>query len=141
MTNAVCQSKIRLKIGAQIPHRYLPGEDDERPRIAASESQSWPFIKTRIAGVEYIIGFDDENHRITLIQTIDREFRAANGLRVGSKIKITREQLNIHRLWYTFAGMTPDGWRIIVADDQKSLDNLKSGETRSVTVGGFLKIR
>jgi len=136
----VAQSGIKLKIGATLPHRYLPREDDEHPVMASSESQVWPFIEAKVRGVKYIIGFDDGDHRIRFIHTIDRAFRTADGLHVGSKTQVTLDQLNVRHFWYTFAGTTRDGWQIIVADTEESLSNMKAGETRTVTIGGFSKV-
>jgi hypothetical protein len=47
-TTVVAQPDIKLKIGAKLPHKYLPGEEEEERRIATHPSQSRPFIEKTI---------------------------------------------------------------------------------------------
>ncbi len=135
-TATVAQCKLHLRIGAKVPVKCLP--DGETRYVATHPSQFRPFIERIVAGVNYTIAFDEENQHIKYIHTIDRAFRTANRLRFGSQIKITRKQITGGYGWYTFAGRTPDGWDIIVADIA-SLNDWKEGEKRSVTIGGFKK--
>lgn len=138
-TATVAQCKIHLRIGAKVPAKCLPSEDEDTRYVATHPSQSRPFIERIVAGVKYTIAFDEETHHIKYIHTSDRAFRTANRLRIGSQIKVTRKHITGgYGGWYTFAGRTPDGWDIIVADEA-SLNDWKDGETRSVTIGGFKK--
>jgi hypothetical protein len=138
-TIVVAQSDLKLKIGAKLPHKYLPREDEEERRIATNTSQSRPFIEKAIAGVKYTIAYDEQTRKIRYIHTLDRAFRTKNGLHVGSNIEVTREEIHSFGGWYTFAGTTPDGWQIISAKDESSLGEWKEGETKTITIGGFSK--
>jgi hypothetical protein len=132
----VAQSDIKLKIGAKLPRQYVL---EFAGQIATHPSQFRPFIKETIAHVKYTIAFDEENRKIRYIHTVDRAFRTANGLHVGSEIKVTRKQLHSFGDWYTFAGTTPDGWQIISAETEASLGEWKESERKTVTIGGFSK--
>lgn len=135
---AVAQCKLQLKIGAKISAKCLPNKDEALDRVATAPSQSRPFIKLKIAGVQYTVAFDEETRRIKYIHTSDRTFRTVNGLQAGSQIKVTQEQLTDgFGGWYTFAGQTPDGWDVIVGTDL--LNDWKKGEVRTLTIGGFKK--
>ena len=133
---AVAQSKLSLRVGAKIPTKYLPSEDEDTNYVATHPSQFRPFIERTIAGVKYTIAFDEDTHRIKYIHTTDRAFRTAHGLRVGSQITVARKQITGgFGGWYTCAGRTSEGWDIIVAD----LSDWKEGATRMVVIGGFKK--
>jgi hypothetical protein len=135
---AIAQCNIKLKIGARLPIKCLPTEDEGDKHVATHPSQFRPFIERVVGGVKYTIAFDEETHHIKYIHTIDRAFRTANGLRIGSQIKVSLKQITGgDGGWYTFAGRTPDGWDIIIASG--ALDDRKEGETRTVIVGGFKK--
>jgi hypothetical protein len=135
---AIAQCDIKLKIGAKLPVKCLPTEDEGDKYVATSPSQFRPSVARVIGGVKYTIAFDEETHHIKYIHTIDRAFRTKNGLRVGAQIKVSLNQITGgYGGWYTFAGRAPDGWDIIIGSG--TLDDWKEGETRMVTVGGFKK--
>jgi hypothetical protein len=137
-TAAIAQCKINLKIGASLPVKCLPTEDEDKPRVATAPAQSRPFIKRVVGGIKYMIAYDDETHRIKFIHTVDRAFQTKNGLRVGYQIKVSRKQITGGCCgWYTFAGSTPDGWDIIISPE--NLDDWREGETRTVAIGAFKK--
>jgi opacity protein-like surface antigen len=137
-TATAAQCNIKLRIGAKVPVKCLPTEDDETRYVATHPSTFRPFIERVVAGVTYTIAFDEDTHQIKYIHTIDRAFRTSNGLRIGSHIRVSAKQITGgYGGWYTFAGRTPDGWDIIIADEP--LNDWKEGETRMVTVGGFKK--
>ena len=133
---AVAQSDIKLKVGAKLPRKYVLESEGQ---MATHPSQFRPFIKKTIARVQYTIAFDEENRKIRYIHTLDRAFRTANGLHVGSKIQVSQKQLNSFGGWYTFAGTTPDGWQIISAETAASLGEWKENERKMITIGGFSK--
>ena len=87
----VAQSDIKLKVGAKLPRKYALESEGQ---MATHPSQLRPFIKKTIARVKYTIAFDEENRKIRYIHTVDRAFRTANGLHIGSKIKVTRKQVH-----------------------------------------------
>jgi len=132
----VAQSDIKLKVGAKLPRKYVLESEGQ---MATHPSQFRPFIKKTIARVKYTIAFDQENRKILYIHTLDKAFRTANGLHVGSKIKVTRKQIRSFGGWYTFAGSTPDGWQIISAESEASLGGWKESERKTITIGGFSK--
>ena len=73
------QVNLHLKIGARIPIRYLPSEDEEGKYIATHPSQFRPYIEKMVDGVRYIIAYDGETRKIKYIQTTDRSFRTKKG--------------------------------------------------------------
>src|SRR5215831_12840125 len=75
----LAQCNIKLKIGARLPVKCLPTEDEGDKLVATHPSQSRPFIDRVVGGVKYTIAFDEETHHIKYIHTIDRAFRTANG--------------------------------------------------------------
>lgn len=137
-TITAAQCKLSPKLGAKIPAKCLPQEDDGQPRIAIAASDSRPFIQGIFRSVRYIVAYDEDTRRIKYIQTLDRVFRTANGLHVGSQIKVTQDQISGGCCgWYTFAGRTPDGWDIIIPN--VDANDWKAGETRTVVIAGFKK--
>ncbi len=137
-TVTVAQCNIKLRIGARVPVKCLPTGDEDNKYVATHPSQFRPFIERAIASVKYTIAFDEETHHIKYIHTSDRTFRTANGLRIGSQIKVSLKQITGgDGGWYTFAGRTSDGWDIIIAAEP--LNDWKEGETRMVIIGGFKK--
>ena len=142
---AVAQSEIKLKIGAKLPREYVK---ESQGQMATHPNQFRPFIRKTIADVNYIIAFDEENRKIRWIYTMDEDFCTAKGLCVGSKIKVTRDQLKIYPTWYIYAPITSDGWLPVVGsslldgfdeNSENSLSNLKNGEIRTVEISGFQK--
>ena len=103
----VQQSDIKLEIGAKLPRKYIPRKITQQ--IATHPSQFRPYIRKTIADVDYIIAFDEKTREIRYIHTYDKDFRTVNGLRVGSVITFTREQLDIIPSWEIRAPATPDG--------------------------------
>jgi hypothetical protein len=137
-TASVAQCNLKLRIGAQVPVKCLPTGDEDNKYVATHPSQFRPAIERVVGRVKYTIAFDDDTHHIKYIHTSDRAFRTANGLRIGSQIKVSLKQITGgDGGWYTFAGRTSDGWDVIIAD--QPLNDWKEGETRMVTVGGFKK--
>jgi len=130
------QSDIKLRIGAKLPRKYTNNSEGQ---IVTAPSQSRPFIRKTIAKVDYIIAFEEKSRKIRFIQTLDKDFRTSNGLHTGSKITLNQKQLNIYQNWHIFAPTTPDGWRPIVIGNEDSLNKLKNGETKTITIGGFIK--
>jgi hypothetical protein len=138
---AVPQSDIKLSIGAKLPRKYVSAKIG---KIATHPSQFRPYINKTIADVDYIIAFDEKTREIRYIHTADKDFRTVNGLRVGSKITITREKLEILPSWEIRAPATPDGWLPVVGLDLPMLnrdfvEKLKDGEPAEMTISSFSK--
>ena len=141
----LAQSNFKLEIGAELPRKYA---DKSKGQMATHPSQFRPFIIKTVAKVRYTIAFEEKSRRIRFIHTVDKNFRTANGLRVGSKITVSKNELSVYPSWYIFAPETSDEWLPIVGSDlpivlndkiEDSLSNLKDGETKTVTVLGFIK--
>ena len=132
------ECKLNLKLGAKIPANCLALEGEELKLLATHPGQLRPFIERIVRKVKYAIAYDEKTHRIKYIHTVDQAFRTANGLHVGSQIKVTREQVSGgFGGWYTFGGRTSDGWDIIIPDVDS--DDWESDEIRTVMVSGFKK--
>ncbi|HEY9404086.1 MAG TPA: hypothetical protein VIQ24_15615 [Pyrinomonadaceae bacterium] len=94
--------------------------------------------------IEYTVAFDEKTHEIKYIKTSDKDFVAEDGLRIGSELSLTREQFNIIPAWEIYAPTTPDGWLPHIGYDlyllgMDSISKLKDGETRTVSISGFVK--
>ena len=136
------QSDLKLQIGARLPAKYVPKNLNQY--VMTHPSQTRPFIRTSVRKVNYLIAFDAKTFKIRYIQTFDKKFQTVNGLRVGSEIEVTREQLNIYPGWYILGPETPDGWHPILGADlplqgQEKFDNLKPGQSVKVTIESFSK--
>jgi len=136
------QSDIKLEVGAKLPRKYVPRKITQQ--IATHPSQFRPYIHKTIADVDYLIAFDEKTREIHYIHTDDKDFRTVNGLRVGSAITFTREQLDIIPSWEIRAPATPDGWYPVVGMDLPMLggdfvEKLKDGEPATMQIGSFSK--
>ncbi|HEY5839614.1 MAG TPA: hypothetical protein VIT19_11305 [Pyrinomonadaceae bacterium] len=136
------QRAIKLEIGAKLDRQYIPKKIAEE--IVTSSAQTRPFIKQSVGGVEYIIAFDAKTREIKYLHTTDENFRSKNGLRVGSEIALTRQQLIVIPSWEIRAPITSDGWYPVVGWDIVPLDfdlvgSFKGNETRMVSIDGFSK--
>ena len=90
----VPQDDIKLEVGAKLNRKYLPKKVNVY--IATHPSNFRPYIRRKIAGVEYLIAYDEKSRRITYIHTSDTKFHTAGGLKVGSQISLTRDQLIVY---------------------------------------------
>lgn len=133
---AEAQSDIKLKIGAKLPNKYVTESDGQ---IATHPNTFRPFIKKKIDNVQYTIAFEEKSRKIRFIHTTDKSFQTKNGLRVGSEISLSRNQLSVNPIWYIFAPTTSDGWRPIINASEESLSKLKDNETKTFIIGGFIK--
>lgn len=136
------QSDIRLEVGAKLPRKYVSRKVTQQ--IATHPGQTRPYIHKTIANVDYLIAFDEKTREIRYIHTDDKDFHTVNGLRVGSAITFTREQLDIIPGWEIRAPATPDGWYPVVGVDLPMLggdfvEKLKDGVPTTMQIESFSK--
>jgi hypothetical protein len=136
------KSDIKLEIGAKLNRKYIPRKISEE--ILTHPSQTRPFIKRTIDGVEYIIAFDQRTREIRYIHTDDKNFRTKNGLRVGSEISVAKNQIVSYPGWEVRAPITPDGWYPVVGYDLPKIgtspdDASQKSSTLTLTIIGFSK--
>jgi hypothetical protein len=106
------QSSIKLEIGARLKKRDVPRES---PNLYMTHpAQTRPYIERNIDGVDYIIAYDEKSRVIKYITTNDEDFRTANGLRVGSYIEVSKEEVIAYPGWEIRAPETSDGWYPII---------------------------
>lgn len=133
----VQHSDIELEIGAKLSRKCIPRKITQQ--IFTHSSQTRPYIPKTIADVDYTIAFDEKMREIRYIHTSDKDFTTLNGLRVGSEITFTREELLIFPGWEIRAPATPDGWYPVIAIDLPTLagdfiEKLKDGESTALTI-------
>jgi hypothetical protein len=137
----VPRDKIKLDVGAKLNRKYLPKKVNEQ--IATHPNQLRSFIRRKIAGVQYLIAYDEKSREIRYIHTTDKNFHTAGGLKVGSEIPLRQEQLTVHPSWEIRAPISSDGWYPVVGDNlpigYDLVGSFKNGETKMVTIVGFSK--
>jgi hypothetical protein len=106
------QSSIKLEIGAKLKKRDFP--KTSRKLYMTHPAQMRPYIEKNIDGVDYIIAYDEKSRVIKYITTNDEDFRTANGLRVGSYIEVSKEEVIAYPGWEIRAPQTSDGWYPII---------------------------
>ena len=136
----VPQSDIKLEIGAKLDRKLIPRKIIQI--TATSPGQLRPYIQRTIDGVTYIISFDEKTRKIKYIHTSDKNFRAANGLRVGSNISVAKNEIVSYPGWEIRAPITSDGWYPVVGYDMPKLggiseDTFRKSDTAKLTVVGF----
>jgi hypothetical protein len=144
---ASAQSDINLQINAKLPQRYVPRRIKEAMVTGPNHTPARPFIRRTVGGIEYYIAFQEKTRKIKYIQTHDKNFQTENGLRAGSEIIVTKDQLTIGPWWwYILAPATPDGWLPVLdqlAGDEGNLrqllGKLKEGEKATIKIVSFIK--
>jgi len=112
MAAPAAEPKLRLKIGARLNARLVPKTPTNW--TTSHVSQFDPCIERSVEGARYRIAYEQKTRRITFLYTQDEAFRTADGLRVGSYIEVTREQIHPYPGWYIFGPATRDGWRPVL---------------------------
>jgi len=138
----VSQSDVKLEIGAKLNRKFIPRKISQM--IATHPNQLRPFIKQTIDGVTYVIAFDEKTREIKYIHTDDKNFRTANGLRVGADLSVAKNELVSYLGWEIRAPVTPDGWYPVVGYDMPKVGGmsgvgLRDSDTATLTVVGFSK--
>jgi len=73
-----------------------------------------PCVERYFDGVRYTVAFSKETKRITYLCTEDEKFRTADGLRVGSEIAVSEEDVRAWPGWEIHGPTTSDGWRPLI---------------------------
>ena len=76
-----------------------------------------PSIEKKISGISYRIAYETENNRIVQISTADPNFETSDGVRPGSYIEATREQILVTKNSDILGPKTKDGWETVLGTD------------------------
>lgn len=109
-------SDINLVIGAKLAAPQV--SKPSKPRTRTGTYTSSPFIENELDNIKYLIAYDEKTHVITYINTSDLEFRTADGLKVGSCLKLNQHQVTIYPKWEIHGPETTDGWRPVIGYDR-----------------------
>ena len=103
---------IKLEVGSVLPARYVPKRN--RNFYMTHSAQFRPFIERDVAGVRYVIAYDEKRRLIKYISTSDKYFRSADGFQVGGYIEVHNEQLSVYPGWEIRGPEDKDGWQPLV---------------------------
>lgn len=136
------------KIGAEMNRKWIQG--DGHNLCMTHPAQLDPCVQQLFDGVRYTIGYSKETRRVTYLYTDDKNFRTADGLKVGDSIPISDDSVRALPGWHVEAPITRDGWRPILGYDQKiklrdgtvlNLRDKDSKKSGTAIILGFCKLR
>jgi hypothetical protein len=138
-------SIFKLEIGSNIDREYLP--DSLNHFILTHPSQFRPYIEVTIHNVDYIIAFNEKTLEIKYIYTDDKDFKTVQGLKVGSEISLTKDDIIIYPGWDVCSKNSYDGWYPIVGYNFSNNDSttfisketFKDLSSKSFKILGFSK--
>jgi len=107
-----CQSTIELEIGGIIDKKFL--SDTSSNFILTSPSQFRPYFVISIDSVDYIIAYDKMTLEIKYIITNDKDFKTTQGLKIGSEISLSSDEVLIYPGWNVYSKISDDDWDPIV---------------------------
>jgi len=97
-----------------------------------SSAQLDPCVQRTFDGITYTIAYREQTHRVSYVYTNDKNFRTADGLKVGDSIPVSKETVFGEPGWQSFAPSTRDGWLPIVGFDGLRI-TLKDGTVIDLT--------
>lgn len=117
------------EIGFEIPSKYTKNtncnekenKDCKKQLFRTYSNKYEPFLKKEIDNVVYIIGYDEKSNQITFINTSDLRFRTKEGLKVGSELELTKEQIDKIPEWEIHAPADEDGWKPVIGYDEPEI--------------------
>lgn len=111
---------IKLEVGFVLPKAYIDKKQDEMRKkpyretlldgILTPSKQVLPFVEDEIAGISYMIAYDEETREIKYIFTRDKSFKIEAGMKAGDCITYAEEQLVPYSKWNIRGPKTKDGW-------------------------------
>jgi hypothetical protein len=112
---------IELEIDFVLPKSYIEKKQQEArdnpsnrelmlDEIFTPSKQMRPFVEEEIAGISYVIAYDEKSSKVKYILTHDESFRTEVGLKVGDCVTYAEEQLAPYTKWNIRGPETKDGW-------------------------------
>ena len=106
------KADIKLEVGSVLPVKYVPKNN---PHIYMTHpAQLRPFIERDVAGVRYVIAYDQKSRVIKYISTDDKKFKSADGLQVGGYVEVSNEQVTVYRGWEIRGPEDKNGWHPLI---------------------------
>ena len=146
----VQKNDIKLEVGSVLSAKYVPKKN--RKLYLTHSAQLRPYIERNVAGIKYIIAYEDKSRVIKYISTNDKKFKSADGLQVDSYIEVKGEQIRAYPGWEVRGPETKDGWETLIGFDSKitvlggenrvnpdQYPPLQFGQTVKVKIIGFVK--
>jgi hypothetical protein len=113
LTCGVAQKpEIKLEVGSVLPAEYVPKNNLEL--YMTHSAQLRPFIQRDVAGITYVIAYDEESHVIKYISTSDRRFKSADGLQVGGYVDVDNKELTAYPGWEIRGPEDKYGWHPLI---------------------------
>jgi len=104
-------SEIKPEPGTVLPAKVVPKQNHHL--YMTHSAQLRPFIEREIAGIKYILAYDENTRVITYVYTADEKFET-DGLRVGSYIEVDDEQTIACPGWEIRGPASKDGWQPLI---------------------------
>jgi hypothetical protein len=149
---SIQKGEIKLEIGSVLSAKLVPKKN--RKLYMTHSAQLRPYIERTVAGISYIIAYDEKTREITYISTKDKNFKTVENLQVGSFVELNRKEISAYPGWEVRGLETKDGWETLLGFDNKvtvlrdgaevqidpEVDTaLQAGQTAKVKVTGFVK--
>lgn len=106
------KAEIKLEVGTVLPAKYVP--KNNRNLYMTHSGQFRPFIQRDVAGVRYVIAYEEKSRVIKYISTSDKQFKPADGLRVGGYVEVNNEQVEVYPGWEIRGPEDKDGWQPLI---------------------------
>jgi len=106
--------EIKLQLGWILPSKCIHSRNKVADKIKTGADKAAPFIDDWIDEVEYTIAYEEKTREITYINTSDSSFRTENGLKVGSCLRLKRDQIIVNSNWEIYGPITKDGWYPVI---------------------------
>ncbi|MBK8813163.1 MAG: hypothetical protein IPN69_20880 [Acidobacteria bacterium] len=104
----------RLQLGWILPTECIHSKNKFSKEIKVGVDTFDPFIVDWIDDIEYSIAYDEKTREITYINTSDPDFITGNNLKVGSCLRLKREDITIVQGWEIYGPATNDGWYPVI---------------------------
>jgi len=124
-------STLELKIGATLPKDDI--DEFSTQSLILHSGDLKPSIQKKVAGVSYRIAYESKNNAIVQISTYDSNFQSSDGVRVGSYVEATKEQIIATESSDILGPKTKDGWRTVLGTDFE-ITVLKNGADERVVL-------
>jgi hypothetical protein len=106
------KADIKLEVGSVLPVKYVP--KNNRKLYMTHSAQFRPFIEWDVAGVRYVIAYDEKSRVINYISTNDKKFRTPYSLQFGGYVEVNNEQVRVYPGWEIRGPKDKDGWEPLI---------------------------
>jgi hypothetical protein len=108
---------LKLEPGSVLPVKSVPKKN--RKMYMTHSAQFRPFIERDVAGIRYVIAYDEQSRVITYISTEDKLFKSADGLRVGGYVEVNNTAVEVYPGWEIRGAEDKEGWQPLIGFDSK----------------------